>query len=101
MWRRSHFEGNVLTRDPAMFQMMKDQLAAHPELALAAPSTIWLREALDECAWLMEQTAPEHALPDLPWQPRTDRGSQSHPRPHGELAQWHLWLKSRMVSMKC
>ncbi|WP_420584281.1 alpha/beta fold hydrolase [Ruegeria sp.] len=52
------FEGNVLTRDLSMYQMMKDQLAAHPELALAAPSTIWLREALDECAWLMEQTAP-------------------------------------------
>ncbi|WP_170381462.1 alpha/beta fold hydrolase [Ruegeria atlantica] len=52
------FEGNMLTRDPAMYQMMKDQLAAHPEMALGAPSTIWLREALDECAWLMEQTAP-------------------------------------------
>ena len=53
------FEGNVLTRDPAMYRMMQDQLAAHPELALGAPSTIWLREALDECTWLMEQTAPE------------------------------------------
>ncbi|RBW61823.1 alpha/beta fold hydrolase [Ruegeria sp. A3M17] len=53
------FEGNVLTRDPDMFQMMKDQLAAQPELALGAPSTIWLREALDECAWLMDQTAPD------------------------------------------
>ena len=53
------FEGNVLTRDPEMYQMMRDQLAAHPELALGAPSTIWLREALDECAWLMEQTAPD------------------------------------------
>ncbi len=53
------FEGNVLTRDPAMYKMMQDQLAAHPELALGAPSTIWLREALDECAWLMEQTAPK------------------------------------------
>ncbi len=53
------FEGNVLTRDPAMYRMMQDQLAAHPELALGAPSTIWLREALDECSWLMEQTAPD------------------------------------------
>lgn len=52
------FEGNMLTRDAAMYQMMKDQLEAHPELALGAPSTIWLREALDECAWLMEQNAP-------------------------------------------
>ncbi|SLN29319.1 alpha/beta fold hydrolase [Ruegeria meonggei] len=52
------FKGNMLTRDPAMYKMMQDQLAAHPELALGAPSTIWLREALDECAWLMDQTAP-------------------------------------------
>ena len=53
------FEGNVLTRDPDMYRMMKDQLAAHPELALGAPSTIWLREALDECKWLMSQPAPD------------------------------------------
>ncbi|WP_037307414.1 alpha/beta fold hydrolase [Ruegeria halocynthiae] len=52
------FEGNSLTRDLAMYKMMQDQLLAHPELALGAPSTIWLREALDECAWLMEQPAP-------------------------------------------
>lgn len=57
------FENNVLTRDRAMYQMMQDQLKAHPELALGAPSTIWLREALDECTWLMEQTAP--ATPGL------------------------------------
>ncbi|SDW53271.1 lysophospholipase [Ruegeria halocynthiae] len=54
------FEGNVLTRDRDMYQMMRDQLVAHPELALGAPSTIWLREALDECTWLMEQTAPDN-----------------------------------------
>ena len=53
------FEGNMLTRDPKMYQMMKDQLAAHPEFALGAPSAIWLREALDECTWLMKQTAPD------------------------------------------
>lgn len=53
------FEGNVLTRDPAMYKMMQDQLNAHPELTLGAPSTIWLREALDECAWLMDQPAPK------------------------------------------
>lgn len=53
------FEGNALTRDPGMYRMMQDQLTAHPELALGAPSTVWLREALDECAWLMAQTAPD------------------------------------------
>ncbi|MGV6803544.1 MAG: alpha/beta fold hydrolase [Ruegeria sp.] len=53
------FEGNALTRDPEMYRMMQDQLKAHPELALGAPSTIWLREALTECEWLMEQKAPD------------------------------------------
>ncbi|NOD87065.1 MULTISPECIES: alpha/beta fold hydrolase [unclassified Ruegeria] len=53
------FEGNMLTRDPAMFRMMQDQLKAHPELALGAPSNLWLRESLDECVWLMEQPAPD------------------------------------------
>ncbi|WP_298848825.1 alpha/beta hydrolase [uncultured Ruegeria sp.] len=53
------FEGNVLTRDPDMYRMMQEQLNAHPELALGAPSNLWLRESLDECAWLMEQPAPE------------------------------------------
>ncbi len=52
------FEGNVLTRDPGMYKMMQDQLIAYPDLALGAPSTIWLREALEECSWLMSQTAP-------------------------------------------
>jgi len=55
------FEGNMLTRDPAMYQLMKDQLLAHPELALGAPSTLWLREALDEAAWLVAQPAPDMA----------------------------------------
>lgn len=53
------FEGNMLTRDPDMYRMMQDQLNAHPELALGAPSNLWLRESLDECAWLMEQPAPK------------------------------------------
>lgn len=57
------FEGNSLTRDPAMYKMMQDHLAKYPELSLGAPSTIWLREALDECDWLMVQTAP--AIPCL------------------------------------
>lgn len=53
------FDGNMLTRDPDMYRMMQDQLNAHPELALGAPSNRWLRESLDECEWLMEQPAPK------------------------------------------
>lgn len=55
------FQDNVLTRDPAMFKMMQDQLTAHPDLSLGAPSNRWLREALTECAWLMDQPAPDTA----------------------------------------
>ncbi|NDW45319.1 alpha/beta hydrolase [Ruegeria sp. PrR005] len=57
------FEGNSLTRDPAMYRMMQDQLAAYPELSLGAPTNIWLREALNECRLLAARAAP--ALPCL------------------------------------
>ncbi|SDD96325.1 alpha/beta fold hydrolase [Ruegeria marina] len=55
------FEGNSLTRDQAMYQMMRDQLAAYPDLSLGAPTNIWLREALAECRKLAD-----HSAPDLP-----------------------------------
>lgn len=53
------FEGNMLTRDSGMYQMMRDQLEAVPALALGAPSIIWLREALGECRWLAKKPAPD------------------------------------------
>ncbi|MCE8546787.1 alpha/beta hydrolase [Ruegeria pomeroyi] len=53
------FQGNALTRDPAMYEMMRDQLAAHPELALGAPTNIWLREALAECRALENRPSPD------------------------------------------
>ncbi|MEM8731389.1 MAG: alpha/beta hydrolase [Pseudomonadota bacterium] len=40
------FADNVLTRDPEMFDMMRAQIAAHPELAIGGPTLTWLREAL-------------------------------------------------------
>lgn len=52
------FEDNMLTTDRAMYDMMKDQLKAHPELALAAPSFTWLREGLRETEHLASRTAP-------------------------------------------
>ena len=53
------FEGNVLTRDRDMYQMMRDQLEAHPELSLGAPTNIWLREALEECRELAGRSSPD------------------------------------------
>ncbi|MHA6262425.1 alpha/beta hydrolase [Arenibacterium sp. CAU 1754] len=52
------FEGNMLTTDPEMFDLMKTQLEAQPELSLGGPSLIWLREALAECKYLARQPAP-------------------------------------------
>lgn len=52
------FEDNMLTTDAQMYDMMRDQLRAHPELALGGPSYVWLREALAETAHLAGRAAP-------------------------------------------
>ncbi|WP_299654385.1 alpha/beta fold hydrolase [uncultured Tateyamaria sp.] len=52
------FEDNLLTTDVEMYDMMRDQLTAHPDLALGGPSFIWLREALDETLELSRMPAP-------------------------------------------
>ena len=59
------FEDNMLTTDRQMFDMMRDQLAAHPELALGGPSYLWLREALSETRHLASRPAPN--LPAVSW----------------------------------
>ncbi|WP_223423725.1 alpha/beta fold hydrolase [Tateyamaria pelophila] len=53
------FEDNQLTRDLEMFDMMRNQLRAHPELALGGPSFVWLREALDEMLSLSRMPSPD------------------------------------------
>ncbi|WP_299200965.1 alpha/beta hydrolase [uncultured Tateyamaria sp.] len=53
------FEDNLLTTDLEMFDMMRDQLHAHPDLALGGPSFVWLREALDETLALSRMAAPK------------------------------------------
>jgi lysophospholipase len=50
------FAGNTLTSDPAMWDYMKQQALAHPDLVLGGPSLGWLKAALVEC----------HALALLP-----------------------------------
>lgn len=52
------FEDNVLTRDPAQFEIMRQQLLTHPELTLGGPSYVWLREALLETRHLSSRAAP-------------------------------------------
>jgi lysophospholipase len=52
------FETNSLTGDRAMFDQMRAQVIAHPELALGGPSIAWLGMALRETADLAERPSP-------------------------------------------
>lgn len=52
------FQGNVLTTDPGMWDYMRRQVSAHPDLALGGPSLGWLGAALRECAALAALPAP-------------------------------------------
>jgi lysophospholipase len=53
------FEGNVLTTDRAMWDYMRAQVLAHPEISLGGPSLGWLRAALTECQALAVLAAPK------------------------------------------
>lgn len=52
------FEDNMLTTDRAMWDYMKAQIDAHPELLLGGPSLRWLHEALRECRALDRMPSP-------------------------------------------
>ncbi len=52
------FEGNVLTSDREMWDYMRRQVVAHPELSVGGPSLAWLRAALRECGELSVLSAP-------------------------------------------
>lgn len=52
------FEGNALTRDPEMYQMMIDQVTAHPEAAIGGPTFTWLRESLKVTRLLANRPSP-------------------------------------------
>ena len=53
------FAGNTLTSDPAMWDFMKQQALAHPDLVLGGPSLGWLKAALIECQALSLTAAPK------------------------------------------
>lgn len=52
------FAGNTLTRDRQMWDYMRAQNQALPELALGGPSLGWLRAALSECRALARLPSP-------------------------------------------
>ncbi len=53
------FERNVLTRDPEMWEFMRHQLTAHPDLAIGGPTMRWLYEALKETHALHRMPSPD------------------------------------------
>ena len=53
------FDDNMLTRDPAMYEMMQKQLNAQPDLSLGGPSYTWLRAALYECRDMSRLPSPQ------------------------------------------
>ncbi len=56
---RAEFDENSLTSDPDMFDYMRRQLIAHPELALGGPTLNWLNQALVEMRRLRSLTPPD------------------------------------------
>lgn len=79
------FDDNTLTTDPAMFQMMKDHLAAEPALALGGPTVGWMRAALRECDLLAALPAPD--LPCLTLLGGNERIVDTA-RIHARMAAW-------------
>ena len=56
------FVGNTLTSDAEMWDYMRQQVLAHPDLALGGPSLGWLKAAMDECGDLGEMAAPDYPV---------------------------------------
>lgn len=79
------FEDNMLTTDAQMYDMMRDQLIAHPELSLGGPSYVWLREALAETAHLSNRAAP--SLPAVTWLGTNERIVNTRPV-HARMETW-------------
>ncbi len=79
------FDDNMLTTDAQMYDMMREQIAAHPELALGGPSYVWLREALMETKHLASRAAPH--LPSVAWLGSNERIVDVRPI-HTRMEDW-------------
>lgn len=79
------FAGNSLTRDEPMFELMRRQVLARPELSLGGPSMGWLRAALVECRDLARSSPPD--VPALTGLGAAERVVD--PRPvHAVMSRW-------------
>lgn len=81
----NEFEGNTLTNDPDMYQLMRDQLQAQPDLALGGPTIGWLGEGLKDCATLAAIASP--ALPCITFL-GADEQIVDCPAVHDRMARW-------------
>ncbi len=79
------FEDNTLTTDPEMWDYMRRQVLAQPELQLGGPSMHWLHEALAECRGLVRRPSPD--LPCLCFVGSNER-IVDVPRIHDRMARW-------------
>lgn len=55
---QARFRWNMLTRDPAMWQWMRQHVTHHPDLALGGPSITWLDAAFREMQALARMASP-------------------------------------------
>lgn len=85
------FADNVLTTDRAMWDMLRHQITAVPDLELAGPSVHWVSQALRETARLHRLPAPD--LPCLTFVGSNERIIDV-PRVHHRMARWP---KGRLV----
>ncbi|MCC1494086.1 alpha/beta fold hydrolase [Cognatishimia sp. F0-27] len=79
------FEDNTLTTDPDMWDYMRRQVLAQPELQLGGPSMHWLHEALAEC-WALSRL-PSPRVPCLTYCGTNER-IVDVPRIADRMARW-------------
>jgi len=79
------FNDNTLTTDPEMWDYMRRQSLAQPELQLGGPSMQWLHEALSECLALARKPSPP--LPCLTFLGANERIVDTD-RIHDRMRRW-------------
>ncbi|RLJ60371.1 lysophospholipase [Litoreibacter meonggei] len=80
------FKDNLLTRDADMYEGMRKQLNAYPDLALGGPSFAWLNEALKECRALSLNPTPN--VPTITFLGTNERIVDTKAI-HDRMARWH------------
>ena len=82
---RADAEDNTLTSDAKNFDILKQQLIAHPDLALGGPSLHWLNESLREMRILSQRPSPN--LPCATFL-GTDEAIVDSERIHNRMDRW-------------